>query len=239
MGRDGIGYYELRGVPLNSYEEKALTILSNNEMKTLLDILDIDLSVDQKEDSPNWYNVEVDDKTLIVNENDDVLIGNYYYDIEGLKKLDSCKVSCVDSVNQQKYKNQSGIRRQLKEKSITYDIVAFGTDQDLDGIHIRGLLLGFFYRTAPNLIKEGKIKQLRTPLIILKKGSKIEHFFFTFDDYNEWCKANSQKGLELKYMKGLGSWKKEELDQLFEEHPLDYFLDTLEWTHDSGMHIHQ
>jgi len=39
LGRNNIGYYELRGVPLNTYEEKSLTILSNKEMKTILELL--------------------------------------------------------------------------------------------------------------------------------------------------------------------------------------------------------
>lgn len=239
LGRDGIGYYELRGVPLNSYEEKVLTILANKEMKTLLEILNIDMINDPKDDSPNWYNIEIENNNYVINENDNLLVNNYYYDLDGLKNLNNCKISQINEVNNQIYKNQTHIKRQQKDKTMTYKVVAFGTDQDLDGIHIRGLLLGFFLRVAPNLIKEGRIKQLRTPLIILKKGNIIKHFFFTFDEYNDWCSSNSQKGLELKYMKGLGSWKQDELNQLFEKHSFEYFLDTLEWTFDANMHIHQ
>ena len=78
-----------------------------------------------------------------------------------------------------------------------------------------------------------------TPLIILKKGEKIKHFFFTFNEFNEWCKENDVKKFELKYMKGLGSWKQDELNQIFEEKGFEYFINSFEWTKESMKYIHQ
>lgn len=86
LGRDGIGYYELKGIPMNTYEEKILNVLSNKEMKTLVDILDLDLNNDKKEDSQDWYIVIINDKEYIVNKNDDILIDGYYYSIDDLIK---------------------------------------------------------------------------------------------------------------------------------------------------------
>lgn len=237
LGRNNIGYYELRGVPLNTYEEKSLTILSNKEMKTILEILNLDTSRTTKSEDSQYYKLRLNDEDIIFNKNDDVCInGNYVsvigkdYIVEPIEINDELKV---------KYESQKCVRRQFEDKDMSYKYVLFGTDQDLDGMHIRGLLLGFFMRVAPNLIKEGRVKQLRTPLIILKKGNKINHFFFTFDEYNEWCEKNSQKGYELKYMKGLGSWKQEELIQLFDKYDFSFFADELKWTYDSERYIHE
>lgn len=234
LGRENIGYYELRGVPMNTYEEKVLSILSNKEFKMLIDILELDISSDKKEDSDKWF--LYNDKTYC-NENDDVLIDGYYYDVKDIKE--NIKSITKEEVDATYYKNDTSIRRQIIDKKISYDNVVFGTDQDLDGIHIRGLLLAYFMRFAPNLIKEGKIKQLRTPLIILKTGEKIVHFFFTFNEYNEWAKNNDASKYTSKYMKGLGSWKQDEFIQLFDKHGMDFFLDTLEWTSDSMRTVHE
>lgn len=107
-------------------------------------------------------------------------------------------------------------------------------------MHIRGLIIGgFFMRHAPNLIKEKKIKQLRTPLIVLKKNNKIKHFFFNFDDFNEWSKSNDSSKFDLDYMKGLGSWEKDDLIELFANNPLEYFIEDFEWTEDCMKTVHQ
>lgn len=234
LGRDNIGYYELRGVPMNTYEEKILTILSNKELKMLMDIIELDISLDKKPESTKWF---LFNEQTYCNENDDILIDNYFYDVKDIK--DNIKSITKEEVNFNHYKNDTNIRRQIVDKNISYENVVFGTDQDLDGIHIRGLLLAYFMRFAPNLIKEGRIKQLRTPLMILKSGEKIVHFFFTFDEYNKWTEENDYSKYTSKYMKGLGSWKQEEFIQLFDKYGMDFFLDTLEWTDDSMKAVHQ
>lgn len=121
-----------------------------------------------------------------------------------------------------------------EQSNISYQNIVFGTDQDLDGFHIRGLLLATFGRFGLNLIKEGRIKQLQTPLIVLKdKKDNIKYDFLTFHEYNKFISTNSTKGLYVDYKKGLGSWDQEELEQIVEKRGFDYLMDTLEYDEDT------
>lgn len=108
---------------------------------------------------------------------------------------------------------------------ITYEKIGFATDADADGAHICGLLLGLFFKYGKNLFKEKRVYRLRTPIIVaIKKGKIVEHFF-TIEDYRKWEKTANLKGISFKYSKGLGSWKKEELQSLISEHGIESFLE--------------
>lgn len=96
-----------------------------------------------------------------------------------------------------------------------------------DGFHIGGLLIGFFQKYAPNLIKESRLKRLRTPIVTLKKNGKIVKFFFELNEYKQFEKEHGIKNYECNYLKGLGSWKKEDLKALIDEYGFDYFVQTL------------
>lgn len=99
--------------------------------------------------------------------------------------------------------------------------------KNCDGSHITGLYLGFFAKYYPNLIKSGKIKHLRTPIITFKDNKdNIKHFFFTFDEYNKFIKNNDVSKLKIHYYKGLGSWEPKDLKPLVEKYGINYFLET-------------
>jgi len=111
---------------------------------------------------------------------------------------------------------------------VNFENILMTTDQDLDGIHIRGLLLTFFHRFMPGLIKAGKIKYLKTPMICFFKKGVPTNWFFTFQEYNQWISKNDVRGLEFKYFKGLGSWKPESLKYILEHDKFDSFVETFE-----------
>jgi DNA gyrase/topoisomerase IV subunit B len=108
---------------------------------------------------------------------------------------------------------------------MTYKRVGFATDADADGSHICGLLLGLFYRYGKNLFEEKRVYRLRTPIMVAMKKGKIFAHFFSLNEYREWESKHSLKGVEFKYSKGLGSWEKEELQQLINECGIDSFLE--------------
>ncbi len=100
-----------------------------------------------------------------------------------------------------------------KEK-LRYHSVAVSTDADLDGFHIRGLLIVAFWRFWPDLIEQGFLKFLRTPIIVATEG-KTKHEFFTQPEYDAWALTAGKH--TRNYYKGLGGWSTEEMQRFMND----------------------
>ena len=68
-----------------------------------------------------------------------------------------------------------GTGSKYREDDLRYDRVIVMTDADVDGAHIASLLLTFFYRELPQLIKEGHLYLAMPPLYRLTQGAKSEY----------------------------------------------------------------
>lgn len=69
---------------------------------------------------------------------------------------------------------------------LKYGKIIFGTDNDVDGLNIRCLLLTMFYRIMPTLIKEGKIYYAESPLFeILDVKNNITYYAVSEKEKNE------------------------------------------------------
>ena len=128
-----------------------------------------------------------------------------------------------------------GISLKDPESDMNFQNVLIATDADLDGIHIRGLLLTFFHRYAPRLIREGRIKVLATPMIVALKKNAIIEYFLNFEDYQSYQENNPNS--EFKYYKGLGTWKEADLKGLITKHGFDNFVETFEYDEESDQSI--
>ena len=123
------------------------------------------------------------------------------------------------------------------QRDFRYENILIGTDQDADGIHIRSLLLSFYSRFGASLLKAGRIQILQTPLVVAKKGNKIKSYYFTLREYQQAEAAGKVKGCEIKYYKGLGTWKAKDLKEIIAKEGIDKFIIPLVWTDDSAQAI--
>ena len=89
-------------------------------------------------------------------------------------------------------------------KQLRYGRVMIMTDQDVDGSHIKGLLINLFHTDWPSLLHIPFICCMMTPLLKVTKGSKTL-CFYSEPDYETWRATNETKGWKTKYYKGLGT----------------------------------
>lgn len=86
---------------------------------------------------------------------------------------------------------------------LRYGKVVLMTDADVDGIHIKGLLINLFHHFWPELLKMNFIYEFITPIVKATKGKEVKTFY-QYREYNDWKKTNPT-GYTIKYYKGLGT----------------------------------
>ena len=91
---------------------------------------------------------------------------------------------------------------------LRYSKIIFATDADVDGLHIRMLLTTFFMRFFRQLIIDGRVFILETPLFRVR--NKKEHYFCYSDEERETAIRKCGKGCEITRFKGLGEIDKED-----------------------------
>jgi topoisomerase-4 subunit B len=97
---------------------------------------------------------------------------------------------------------QGGSR--FREEDLRYERVVIMTDADVDGAHIASLLITFFYRTMPQLIRAGRLYLALPPLYRMSHGAKV--IYARDDAHRETLLATEFKGKkpEVGRFKGLG-----------------------------------
>ena len=98
----------------------------------------------------------------------------------------------------------AGVGDEFDLEKARYHSIVIMADADVDGAHIRTLLLTFFFRHMRELIDAGYMYLAQPPLYLVKVG-KQEHYFYTEREWDDWREANADgKKLEPQRFKGLG-----------------------------------
>jgi len=215
--------------------------------------------IDKLDDANKAGTNEALDCTLILTEGDSAkalaiaglsVIGRDYYgvfplrgkvlnvrDIAMKRVGENNEISSLVKIMGLKFAKNKNKEEMLKD--LRYGKIMILTDADVDGSHIKGLLINLFQVFWPELLEiPGFILSLATPIIKVKKSTNIQDFY-TMTEFNQWKETiDNIKSWDIKYYKGLGTSTSEEAKEYFTnitEKQIKYKKDILvETTEESG-----
>ena len=135
-------------------------------------------------------------------------------DNEEVKSLIAALGAGIDIETARVGEAEENSKRNFDLSKLRYHKVIIMTDADVDGEHIRTLLLTFFYRYMKPLITEGYLYLAQPPLFVVKVGNNERYYASSIQERDEIVKGLGKK---RKYMvtrfKGLGEMNAEELEE--------------------------
>ena len=109
----------------------------------------------------------------------------------------------------------TGIGEEFKIENIRYNKIILMCDADVDGSHIRTLLLTFFYREMKELVEKGHIFIAQPPLYRVKSGKK-ENYISTEEEMSALLVENGTEGVEVIKLKPKTTIKGNKLKEIIE-----------------------
>ena len=199
----------------NNFEEMAETIKNYNHKIKKIELLSNKIDVYDIE-VPNTHNfalasgVFVHNSAKMARNKEMQAILPLKGKILNVEKANPSKVLSSEEITNMITVIGTGIGEQFDPEKVRYGKVIIMTDADVDGEHIKTLLLTFFFRFMPQLIENGHIFAAMPPLYRIRKGQKD---IYVYDD-NELKKATAELSVGeggITRFKGLGEMSSTQL----------------------------
>lgn len=104
-----------------------------------------------------------------------------------------------------------GVSSEFDESKLRYDKIIIMTDADVDGSHIRILLLTLFFRFMQPLIKNGHVYAAQPPLYQIKHNKDVYYVFSDYELNKKLEELGNPKNVAIQRYKGLGEMTAEQL----------------------------